>query len=274
MSTTGLAGKFREVRAGTKISLRFCRLPVRLQIWSGPTDNGSVAEPSTENTHTAIPTDLFSLAFHVIDRSANSHRKTSSPWPTTYETHPVASQEQLEGTGITRKGHSNPQILAPPSTVVADRRQCTHKPTITPNKTCSANLYRRIKKGWGAHLNEHIARGTWSIPESKLHINYLELKAVFLALKDLCYDKIVLVAGNNTTMVSHLNKEGGMRSCPVFALLWRILTLCTRKQVTQSLTHSRLAELGSRQAIQALPDHPDRVVSPSKQYAAGGTSPK
>ena len=40
------------------------------------------------------------------------------------------------------------------------------------------------KEGWGTHLNEHIVRGTWSLPESKLHINYLELKAVFLALKE------------------------------------------------------------------------------------------
>ena len=40
------------------------------------------------------------------------------------------------------------------------------------------------KEGWGAHLNEHMARGNWSLPESKLHINYLELKAVLLALKE------------------------------------------------------------------------------------------
>ena len=39
------------------------------------------------------------------------------------------------------------------------------------------------KEGWGAHLNEHTARGTRSLPESKLHINYLELKVVLLALK-------------------------------------------------------------------------------------------
>ena len=26
------------------------------------------------------------------------------------------------------------------------------------------------KEGWGAHLDEHTARGTWSLPESKLHI--------------------------------------------------------------------------------------------------------
>ena len=35
------------------------------------------------------------------------------------------------------------------------------------------------KEGWGAHLNELTARGSWSVPESQLHINYLELKAVF-----------------------------------------------------------------------------------------------
>ena len=35
------------------------------------------------------------------------------------------------------------------------------------------------KEGLGAHINDHPARGTWSIPESKLHINYLELKVFF-----------------------------------------------------------------------------------------------
>ena len=40
------------------------------------------------------------------------------------------------------------------------------------------------KEGGGAHFNKHTARGTWSLLESKLHINYLELKAVLLALKE------------------------------------------------------------------------------------------
>ena len=91
------------------------------------------------------------------------------------------------------------------------------------------------KEGWGTHLNERTARGTWSLPESKLHINYLELKAVFLALKefqDPCIHKIVLVETDNTTVVSYINKEGGMRSGSLCALLWRILTWCTRNQVT------------------------------------------
>ena len=96
------------------------------------------------------------------------------------------------------------------------------------------------KEGWGAHLNEFTARGFCSVPESKLHINYLELKAVFLALKefqDLCVDKIVLVATDNTTVVAYINKEGGMRSGPLCALLWRILTWYSQRQVTLKARH-------------------------------------
>ena len=68
------------------------------------------------------------------------------------------------------------------------------------------------KEGSGAHLDKHTARGTWSLPESKLHINDLELKAVFLAVKEfctLCSSKTVLIASDNTTVVAYINRGGG-----------------------------------------------------------------
>ena len=107
------------------------------------------------------------------------------------------------------------------------------------------------KEGWGTHLNEHMARGSWSLPESKLHINYLELKAVFLALKEfqaLCMNKVVLIATDNTTVVAYIDKEGGMRLGPLCALLWRILTWCTRNQVTLKARHipGRLSVIADR----------------------------
>ena len=67
------------------------------------------------------------------------------------------------------------------------------------------------KEGWGAHLNDHTARGIWSLPESR-HINYLELKAVILALKEfqnLFQNNIVVIATDNTTVLAPINKEGG-----------------------------------------------------------------
>ena len=108
LSKIRLVGEHGEIRAGLQASLQLCRLPVQPQVWLGPTDTGLVAEPSTKNTNTPIPTGLSDSA----NRSANSHRKASSPRLTTYETHTVASQKQLEGTGMTSKGHSHPQVLA------------------------------------------------------------------------------------------------------------------------------------------------------------------
>ena len=68
-------------------------------------------------------------------------------------------------------------------------------------------------EGWGAHLGDSTARGVWSEVESQLHINFLELKAVLLALRSfelLCLNRIVLVATDNTTVVAYINKQGGV----------------------------------------------------------------
>ena len=73
----------------------------------------------------------------------------SSSRPISYKTHSVAS---LEGFRITKKGDPNPQVPAPPFTMVAEGRQCAYRPTITPNKTCSANIYRRINRRVGRSL--------------------------------------------------------------------------------------------------------------------------
>ena len=53
-----------------------------------------------------------------------------------------------------------------------------------------------------------------------------------------------------------------MRSGPLCALLWRILTWCSRNQVT----YSRPAKRGSGQAIPGRPSHTDRMVPPSRDF--------
>ena len=121
----------------------------------GPTHTGPVAEPSRESTETAIHFGLSGLAIHVLERSANSHRKASSPRPDAYETHTGAFQKLLEGTGISRKSDPYSQITAPTPTIVAGGRQCASRSTITPNKTCSADLYYRcIERRVGRSLKQ------------------------------------------------------------------------------------------------------------------------
>ena len=155
MSEIRLAGELRKIRTGTQAGFQLCRLPVLSQVRSGLSYTGPVAEPARENTEDTIPTDLSSPGVHVLDRSANSHRKTSSSRSTAYETHTVASQKQLESTRITGKGHPDFQFPPLSPTMVAGGEQCAPRSTITPNKTCSANIYRRT-----LYLHEHTARGT------------------------------------------------------------------------------------------------------------------
>ena len=101
---------------------------------------------------TSTPVCVKRWPVHVPDRPVNSHRKTSLPRSATHETHSVASQKQLEGTGISREGYPSTQVPAPTFTMVARGKQCAPGSTITPNKTCSANLHRRIKRRVGRSL--------------------------------------------------------------------------------------------------------------------------
>ena len=70
-----------------------------------------------------------------------------------------------------------------------------------------------------------------------MHINHLELKTVFLEFQTFCCNKTVLIAIDNTTVVAYSNKEWGMKSGSLCALLWRILSWCTRNQVTLRARH-------------------------------------
>ena len=95
-------------------------------------------------------------------------------------------------------------------------------------------------EGWGAHFGDYMAKGVWLESESALHINLLELKAVLLALKRferLCCNQIVLVCTDNTTVVSYINKEGGMKSGSLCALLWRLMLWCNQRQIVLRARH-------------------------------------
>ena len=69
-------------------------------------------------------------------------------------------------------------------------------------------------QGWGAHVGDALLQGLWSEEESRLHINVLEMRAVFLALKRFNppQGQSILISSDNTTVVAHVNKQGGTHS--------------------------------------------------------------
>ena len=89
--------------------------------------------------------------------------------------------------------------------------------------------------GWGASLLQESISGLWSTQESSMHINVLELKAIWLGLSHftgVLQGKTVAVFSDNATALSYLAKEGGTRSTSLNAEAQRILAWAEVHSVT------------------------------------------
>ena len=70
-------------------------------------------------------------------------------------------------------------------------------------------------QGWGAHLQDLTASGIWSQDQSQLHINVLELQAIWLGLRAFSQrveNTRVALMSDNTSAVAYLRNQGGTKS--------------------------------------------------------------
>lgn len=70
------------------------------------------------------------------------------------------------------------------------------------------------RSGWGAKMEDQEAFGFWDKKELTYHINVLELRAVYLALKSFEKDlrsKRILLRIDNKTAIAYINKMGGIQ---------------------------------------------------------------
>ena len=80
--------------------------------------------------------------------------------------------------------------------------------------------------GWDAHLLDQNVSGVWSDQEKLLHINLLEMKALFLGLQAFQEDVSghhVTAMCDNSTVVAYVNKQGGTVSRALCLLTSRLL---------------------------------------------------
>ena len=80
--------------------------------------------------------------------------------------------------------------------------------------------------GWGAHRLDQNVSGVWSDQEKLLHINLLEMKALFLGLQAFQEDVAghhVTAMCDNSTVVAYVNKQGGTVSRSLCLLTSRLL---------------------------------------------------
>ena len=129
-------------------------------------------------------------------------------------------------------------------------------PTPSPTRTLTTDA---SKKGWGSHMLHYRLSGVWSPFQSKLHINILELRAVFLSLRRLLHlvrGETVLVRTDNMAVATYLNKQGGTRSPSLCKELIRLLQWCETKEISLIGEHlpgedNQIADALSRGGVQS-----------------------
>ena len=96
------------------------------------------------------------------------------------------------------------------------------------------------KVGWGACCNQIKTGGPWTLEEKQKHINFLELLAVFLAIKSFVSDRRqinILLRIDNITAIAFLNWMGGSHSLPLSELAIAIWQWCLEQEITLHTEH-------------------------------------
>ena len=96
--------------------------------------------------------------------------------------------------------------------------------------------------GWGAHVEPEglLFHGLWTEDQSRLHINVLEMKAIFLSLTRAVHkvkNSTVLVSTDNTTVVAYIRHQGGTHSTDLSEEVWNILNLCLAHNIQLLAKH-------------------------------------
>ena len=97
------------------------------------------------------------------------------------------------------------------------------------------------KQGWGVHLNLAKIGGQWNWEEKlKSHINWLELKAAFLALQAFLPQlkhQHVQIGIENKTAMTYINKLGGTRSHRLTSLALEMWNFAADRNLTLSAVY-------------------------------------
>ncbi len=102
--------------------------------------------------------------------------------------------------------------------------------------------------GWGAISEGRSSQGLWKDHHLSWRINRLDMLAVFLALKNFLTDlrgHHVLVRSDNTSVVSYINHQGGLRSRPLCKLACQILLWSQRKLLSPQYRSRHPFETGA-----------------------------
>ena len=95
-------------------------------------------------------------------------------------------------------------------------------------------------QGWGAHMGDSQISDTWAPLDRQLHISCLELKAVEAVLHHwapVLQGHQVMIARDNSTVVSYINKQGGTRPHTLLRLVVELFMWLQAQNIVVRVRH-------------------------------------
>ena len=112
--------------------------------------------------------------------------------------------------------------------------QCSEGSPSYPDRTRHSVVHGCIEHRLGSTLECIDRAGVWTTTEITLHINVLELEAIHRAMLHWLRKRMgltVLVASDNSTVVSYINKQGGTWSIQLCRRNKKLLLMCQANQI-------------------------------------------
>ena len=110
-----------------------------------------------------------------------------------------------------------------------------------------------IQTRLGCQLQRDKHRGQWTATEQLKHINYLEMKAAFLALQSFCTGRSlvsVLILMDNVTVITFLNKMGGNHSHSLSDLAKEVWMWCIESMQSTYQGRRKSRQVGRADILQ------------------------
>ena len=144
-------------------------------------------------------------------------REASSLRPVAYPTHSVPTSLRMVSNQRSSSDPGQPGSRDPGfhSLVENSFESPQRNPTRIPSVVEAFLFTDSSAVGWGAHMDKRTASGRWSEAMKELHINVLELNAIWLgiqAFEDTLHDSNVAIMCENVSDIAYLRNQGGTRS--------------------------------------------------------------
>ena len=203
-------------------------------------NSGSISQ--NQSTNPLIPAKPRRMCSCVADpaRSLCGHRKIGSSGMATHQRSPTLHLSML---GFRCFNQQFVDTSFPPAGEDLQWWKSAHNvlrgAPITPTEPNTQLFIAASNIGWGAHWNALTVSGLWTTTEKTLHINVLELEAIYRAMLHWLRKRMgltVLVASDNSIM-SYINKQGGTRSIQLCRRTKKLLLMCQANQIVLRAQH-------------------------------------